>query len=210
MSSLSPEVIFKVHVQMSNSSVLWQFSDGCKEMFIMLPSCHRRDQPCIIRWWGRVSVKNWSLGILNLNPSHSPHPALSLTTGSQWTHIKWQANIFPPVSFWVLVRERHGLHRLPHSCWIQMWGRVAHFFKISQSSPHSLAAGTHHVCLAVTNVTASERALIMLNLKLLEIPLLSQVHKYWITASLWDGWITSSVSLTDLCWKPTFTNYIHQ
>lgn len=105
---------------------------------------------------GRVSMKNWSLGILNLNPSHSPHSALSLMTGSQWTHIKWQANIFfPPSFFWVLVWERHGLHRWPHTCWIQIWGSGTHFFR--QSLRALPTAGTHHVCLAATSAVASER-----------------------------------------------------
>lgn len=75
------------------------FTDGCEEMFITLPSCHMRKAQSCIKWWNRCQWK-----MMNLNPSYSPHSVLSLMTGSQWTHIKWQANISPsPISseFWI-------------------------------------------------------------------------------------------------------------
>lgn len=142
--------------------------------------------PAMYQMVGRVSMKNWSLGILILNPSHTPHSALSLMTGSQWSHIKWQANIFPPNFFWVLVWERRGLHKWPHSCWIQIWGGVTHLFR---QSPRALPTAW---LLALTSVVASERGFINAEFKVIRNTIAftsTQILNYYISLRWAELWV---------------------
>lgn len=85
------------------------------------------------------------------------------------------------------------------------------------SSSHHLAGeGTlYFLGKADTSLLASGQDLSTQNLNLLEISLLSQIHKYWINYYIYViiyviSWIMSSMSVTDLCWSFTFTIYICQ
>lgn len=73
---------------------------------------------CLLATWeGTSHVSNGRTGVSKklkfryseFNPSFNLHSALSLMTGSQWTHIKWQANIFSPNFFCVFFFGGGGL-----------------------------------------------------------------------------------------------------
>lgn len=152
-----------------------------------------QEGPAMCQMVGRVSVKNGTLGILNLNPSHSPYSALFLMTGSQWTQIKWQANIFfPQFLLGFGVRETWIAQVAPQLLNADLRECDTFLQAISQSSPHSLAAGTHHICLAVTSAVASERGFNNAECKVIRntIALTStQILNYYISLRWAELWV---------------------